>query len=306
MLIVTKTMRLEVPAADESVDDIRALAVERQGSVTDMEVASDDGWVYPKDESRRRNLPAHSYRLAAVCGAQPHLTEVLLNQAEVDAGTPQRWVFMRAKPAYLPDVEPEFPGALGTLVDFAVRGSFQEVQLPAEVREFVKENRRKALLGNAATVDGHLVLTRLKVATALAWLHGELDVTMRWWELAGIVVDESCAVRDECFALLAQQRADADRAKGKSDARRASGAREAVAEECEGDAQLVAKTVANGGHANATHKPGDGCTNRCVAHALRNRKGADRECALTTATELGWIEIRDGRYFRGESWPSAA
>lgn len=105
---------------------------------------------------------------------------------------------------------------------------------------------------------------------------------------------------------LALRRADADRAKGKSDARRASGLREAVAEQCEGDAQLVAKTVANGEHANATHKPDDGCTGRCVAHALRNRKGADRECALTTATELGWIEIRDGRYFRGESWPSAA
>lgn len=49
MLIVNKTLRMEVPAADAAVDEIRKLAVARQASITDMEIASDDGWVHPAD-----------------------------------------------------------------------------------------------------------------------------------------------------------------------------------------------------------------------------------------------------------------
>lgn len=105
------------------------------------------------------------------------------------------------------------------------------------------------------------------------------------------MVEESCAVRDECFQLLAQQRAEADRARGKSDARRAAGAREATAEEYEGHAERVAKYVAMGAHPNASHEPDDGCTSRCFVHAIR-RKGADRECAVETALDLGWILAR--------------
>lgn len=58
MLIVTKTIRMEVPEADSAVDEIRQLAAARDGGITDMEVASDGGWVYPEGEGRVRGLRA--------------------------------------------------------------------------------------------------------------------------------------------------------------------------------------------------------------------------------------------------------
>lgn len=260
------------------------------------------------DVTRRRDLAAHSYRLAAVCGAQPHLTGVLLRQDEVDAGTPQRWLFLRAKPATLPNVEPEWPGALAWKPPEFTRTPglvFAEVALPDEVKAYVKAQRRAAVLEDVSAVDGHLVLTRLKVATALAWLHGERDVSMQWWDLAGLVVDESCAVRDACSKVLSLARAEEDRAKGHGDARRAAGAREAAMEACDSNAELLAATVAKGAHPNAKHGPDKGCTRRCFTRALRNRKGADRECAINRALDLGWIEeAADGHFFKGESWPA--
>ncbi|MDO5677536.1 MAG: DUF4349 domain-containing protein [Propionibacteriaceae bacterium] len=68
MLIVNKSIRLEVPATKEAVDKIRTLAVARDGSITDMEVATDDGWIYPRGDDGRGvrgwlvvRVPASSY-----------------------------------------------------------------------------------------------------------------------------------------------------------------------------------------------------------------------------------------------------
>lgn len=102
MLIVTKTMRLEVPAADESVDDIRALAVERQGSVTDMEVASDDGWVYPKDEGRARGLRAWMTVRVPAGEYEAFVTDVaglgeLLSQSEASSDVTQEHIDLSAR-----------------------------------------------------------------------------------------------------------------------------------------------------------------------------------------------------------------
>ena len=57
-------------------------------------------------------------------------------------------------------------------------------------------------------------------------------------------------------------------------------------------------------HNNTKHEPGAGCTGRCIANALRNHKGADKDAALRVALDLAWIEERDCRYFPGASQPS--
>ena len=76
-------------------------------------------------------------------------------------------------------------------------------------------------------------------------------------------------------------------------------------EACDSNAELLAATVAKGAHPNAKHGPDKGCTRRCFTRALRNRKGADKECAINRALDLGWIEeAADGHFFTGESWPA--
>ncbi len=51
MVIVNKTIRLEVTSTKEAVEKIREIVAARDGSVSDMQVSSDDGWVYPADGS---------------------------------------------------------------------------------------------------------------------------------------------------------------------------------------------------------------------------------------------------------------
>lgn len=105
MLIVNKTMRLQVAAADEAVDEIRRLAAAREGSVTDMEVASDDGWVYARDGEAGAlrgwvvvRVPAAGYDafVADVAG----LGEVL-SQSEASSDVTQQHVDLSARLANL-------------------------------------------------------------------------------------------------------------------------------------------------------------------------------------------------------------
>ncbi|GAB3811824.1 hypothetical protein GCM10028820_03710 [Tessaracoccus terricola] len=51
MVIRTKTIRLEVPSTEEAVGQIRELTRAASGTVSDMQVATDDGWVYREDSS---------------------------------------------------------------------------------------------------------------------------------------------------------------------------------------------------------------------------------------------------------------
>ncbi len=50
MLIRTKTLRLEVESTPDALDQVRDLARSHDGSVTDMQVATEDEWIYRYDE----------------------------------------------------------------------------------------------------------------------------------------------------------------------------------------------------------------------------------------------------------------
>ena len=72
-------------------------------------------------------------------------------------------------------------------------------------------------------------------------------------------------------------------------------------------AKLVWRTVSRGageGHPNQKHPSGKGCTRRCLTFALRHHKGADADATIATATTLGWIDQRGGRFHPGDSCPA--
>lgn len=49
MVIRTKTLRLEVAGTEDAVEEIRELTRSVSGTVSDMQVATDDGWVHRRD-----------------------------------------------------------------------------------------------------------------------------------------------------------------------------------------------------------------------------------------------------------------
>lgn len=275
------------------------------------------------DPTRNRSLAAHSCRLAVLAGIQPELADVLL--ADSAAGTPQRWVWLPAGDPGMPDREPNWPGALGWVPpDLAGipsaeggqevwpharrHGGFVHVGLPAEVAEFVKDAHRKRqrLSGGPMTtdLDGHRILTRLKLAGTLALLHGAVDTTNQWWELAGVILEVSDVARGWCEQAVRDVRDREHVGRGRADAVREAAARAVRDDEAERHARKLWALVSKPSHSNMKHDPGSGCTSRCVAFALRHDRGADKAAAVRLAVELGWLEERESRWFAGPSQPS--
>lgn len=261
------------------------------------------------DQTRKRHLRGGSYRLAIIAGIQPTKAGILLDDA--GSGTPQRWLWLPAADPGMPDEAPDWPGQLTWRIPAGRCGLLDgnvTIGLPDEITVFVREQHRaRQRSGGVDGLDGHLILTRLKVAAALALLHGRTDIDMPLWDVAGLVMEMSLATRGQCADAVARQRASERRALGAGDVAREQGAREARIECATRWARLLWRTVDAGagkGHANSKHRPGEGCTRRCLTFALRNHRDADVDAATARGADLDWIREVDGRWRPGGSQPA--
>lgn len=136
---------------------------------------------------------SHSYRLGLNVGVQPERAGALLDDAA--GGTPQRFVWVSVTdprisrdrydpapivPLKLPADWPEEPWTM-PVPDVAV-----DVVLDAHVA------RQR---GEGDALDGHALFSRLKVMAALAVIDGRMEPTEEDWELSGVVMAHSDAVR---------------------------------------------------------------------------------------------------------------
>lgn len=273
------------------------------------------------DPARRRIVPKMAYRLTAIAGVQPLAADVLF--ADADTGTPQRWVWLPALDPRMPDTEPEWPGRLAwTPPD--QRGQRDHhgqvtVTVPDHVRDALREAHRARNRGQVHDMlDGHLALTRLKVAAALGILHGAYAVEDWAWDVAGHIIDVSTGVRGDCQRALAEQAQRAQVARGRGDHARESGRREAVAEAVTRDAARVHRAVTAGHGAAHGHPEDAGCTRKCITVNLPRRTLEQRDAAIAQAIDMGWIDAfevtptstsgrhSDVRYRPGASRPAEA
>jgi hypothetical protein len=139
-------------------------------------------------------IPAHSYRLCLGVGVQPENAGFFLNRTK--DGFPQRFVWMPSSDPDAPAVRPD----LVEPIDIKVPRFDCErhiVAVPSQVAEEIDYHRVRVLVdaGDVDPLDGHLMLTRLKVGFALAVLAGRTDVDIDDWKLAGDVIDVSTRVR---------------------------------------------------------------------------------------------------------------
>ncbi|NKU37737.1 DUF3987 domain-containing protein [Rhodococcus hoagii] len=197
-----------------------------------------------RDKTKAIPVEAHRYRLTMVVGVQPTKAQPLLDDA--DGGTPQRFLWMPTADPDAPEVEPAEPDAIvvgpwpqpepksgfkmnrptseAALVTVAATGrEFIELAIPGHVRDEVRSQRRRVLRGHTDVnpLDGHALMTRLKVAVGLMVLNRRYDtVTDEDWNLAGVVMQISDRTRREVEKTIAAEAHTANQSRGKAEAQR--------------------------------------------------------------------------------------
>lgn len=193
------------------IDTLTAL-VKRQSSTVASQLrqaamGEELGFFYV-DTSKRMMVPEHRYRMCLLAGIQPKRAGGLLGDA--DGGTPQRFVWLPAYDPDAPDDAPECPEPMlwvppkwheagGKQAGGMYRAA---VQLPKAATDMVIAAHLARTRGQGDALDGHAILTRLKVAAALAILEGRTYVDDMDWELSGTVMATSDATREMCIREL--------------------------------------------------------------------------------------------------------
>jgi len=202
------------------------------------------------EASRLRRVEAQHYRLALVCGVQPVNAGVILD--DEGGGFPQRWLWMPTyDPGMLPrDARPTEPppwpwrvpcapmaaDADGTIT-WPMRRvlTLPEVAVSAMLDAAETQNRPIGTRAAGATLDGHALLSRAKVAALLALLDGRADVvTEADWRLAGHVMAVSDRTRE---AIIGVRGTEAQRAEDRKAVR--SGRSAAIAADSEAETKTV-------------------------------------------------------------------
>lgn len=186
-----------------SVPEIDTLAgiASRQGSILLAQLKSaamgEQLGQANSSEATTRIIPPHSYRMCLSVGAQPAHTGVLLD--DTTGGTPQRFLWGLTIDPNMPADAIDDPEPLNTRLPFWKPGDDGVVEIvygPEHIKHTIIEAHIARQRGQEAALDGHAMLTRLKVAAALALLHHRIVVSELDWELSGVVMAESNRTRD--------------------------------------------------------------------------------------------------------------
>lgn len=157
-----------------------------------------------------RVVQAHTYRCCLSVGAQPGHCGVILD--DTTGGTPQRFLWFPTTDPSMPADAPTDPEPLNTRLPVWGPDSDGVVEIiygPPEIRQSVITAHLARQRGDANALDGHALLTRLKVAATLAILHHRSAVCELDWQLSGAVMAISNATRD----WIVEQAKAAQRAK---------------------------------------------------------------------------------------------
>jgi hypothetical protein len=197
------------------IDTLTAL-VKRQSSTVSSQLrqaamGEQLGFFYV-DTAKRMMVPEHRYRMCLLAGIQPKRAGGLLDDA--DGGTPQRFVWLPATDPQAPDDAPECPTPMlwepprwhETGRGSTVAGMYRNpVAICSEAEQTIVRAHLARTRGHGDALDGHALLTRLKVAAALAILEGRCEVRDADWNLSGAVMAVSDRTREMCVKVLAEE-----------------------------------------------------------------------------------------------------
>lgn len=234
-----------------------------------------------------RVVKAGEYSLGMVIGLQLGTALPLL--ADTATGTAQRFAWVSALDPTIPDDPVDFPGHL--VVDLT-DGTFPNtprsgvMAFPADVVKQLRVEHLAKVRGEVLVdeQDSQGPLMRCKMAALLALLDGRGEVSVEDWQLAGVLWETSCGVRDAVVAI-GQSHAEQERA-ARDDARVTLAERTAAVVDVAPDrAQRLAERVAG-----YVHEAG-GLTTGATKKKLRSGERALFDAAVTIAELRGWIAV---------------
>lgn len=157
------------------------------------------------DATRRLPMDAHTYRFGLTVGVQPEHAGILLDQAA--GGTPQRFAWAKVTDPAISENPPAMPKPLvleplDWSLDPAVPRSWREFPLCPEAVSTIRSAHVARQQGNGDALDGHALFVRVKMACAVAVLHGRQEVTSWDWETSGLLMARSDRTRAEVRQVL--------------------------------------------------------------------------------------------------------
>ena len=192
---------------DEGMSLIQAGA-QRQGTTIASVLCSawtgqNPGQANASKERRRVDLMPFTFRVSGVMGIQFALGHHLLAENWVDQGLSGRLLFFSTEDTSIPFDTPEWPGPIKLPIHPTSPVELEYAPtIHSEVR--VAHHAKKTRRTHEAPIDGHLRLVRLKVSGVFALMDARTTVTDEDWDLAGIVVASSVAIRNAMKSVAAE------------------------------------------------------------------------------------------------------
>jgi hypothetical protein len=247
---------------------------------------------------RKRLLAPMTYAYGIVIGVRETKAGPLL--ADRDAGTPQRFIWLRATDPNVPDRSPEWPGPLrwhppdrDTLVPLRIEYDGPtayhldvDSSIVAEIHAADTAQVRGELTVN--DLDSHGRLIRLRLAALLALLEERISIRPDDWELAGIVKATSDTVRSHIVNTLRERDERQETATSRRLAHRRLDSEEAVERR---NTVTAAKRIATIVHTEGPR------LRREVRGRLTSTQRTVVELAIDHAVAEGWIAegVEDGQ-----------
>lgn len=239
-------------------------------------------------EERTRYVEAGSYSLGLLVGFQP--TTALPVLSDAGTGTPQRFVWGWAEDPSIPDNPPHSPGHLPALDCLKTRSEPVDIGFPKRVRDLLWRERVLRNRGELQVpeLDGHAGLIKVKVAALLALMEDRYGVAEEDWQLAEVMWDASCAVRD---SLLARARREAEAAKQQQEEAKLQA--ELRAHQAKNDDDAAVQRLAI--RAREFARQESGRTFGAFRKSLASRDRIYAERAIDHAEAQEWVFLEEGR-----------
>ncbi|MGC5026284.1 hypothetical protein ACLQ3K_16150 [Tsukamurella sp. DT100] len=200
------------------IDTLTGLA-SRQGSVLLAQLKSmamgEQIGQHNASKATSRVIGEHTYRACLSVGAQPGHTGVVFD--DTTGGTPQRFIWALTIDPDMPAEPTAAPDPLDTRVPFWTPGIDGVVEIqygPDEITQTVIGAHLARQRGESGALDGHAMLTRLKVAALLAILHKRSVVDETDWQLSRVAMAESDRTRE--WLLGEAKRMDREKIRGRA------------------------------------------------------------------------------------------
>ncbi|MER6603889.1 toprim domain-containing protein [Streptomyces parvus] len=238
-------------------------------------------------EERTRYVEEGSYSMGLMVGFQPKTAMPLL--ADSATGTPQRFLWCWAEDNTIPYEEIPKPDIIRQHPGQKRPTGPVDITFPEEIRKELRWQRVAKARGElqVSEMDAHGPLMKVKVAALLALLDNREFVRQDDWDLAEVVWQSSCAVRD---ALIeeAKQQETAERARLEEAQMQQALRTHSAKSEQDTTRERIARTI----HRHVVKDGPMSLGNVRRKIAARDR-GAMQQ-AVDYAEARGWISLEDG------------